>query len=130
MARATLAGVGMAILGTGAIYSGVKIPQPFLILHQQKHEISTLQQRDRALARKERSLLASLYYYRSHDGKAQLRHEQGALEPGERYVRLLPADEFGPNRAPAAADKPSAGARLRSGARRVGHWAKTELLHR
>jgi hypothetical protein len=126
LARAVAAGVGLAVVGSVVIYSGAKIAQPFVILHQQGEEIAALERRNRDLAEQERMLLASVRYYRSTDGKVELRHEQGILDPGERYVRLLPAERFGP-KVVSPPERPGTCARIKAAARRIGRRAKAAL---
>jgi hypothetical protein len=129
LTRAVLAGAGLAFLGTGGIYTGVKIPQPFLILHQQRVELGDLESRDQWLAEQERALLSDLIYIRSKDGLMQVKHEQGLLGQGERYVRLLPAEKFGPKTV-APPEQPSKSARIRAAARRLGRRVKAAVLDR
>jgi hypothetical protein len=126
LARGVAAGVGLAVVGCVLIYSGAKIVQPFVILRQQAVEISALEQRLEDLGEQEAPLVASVPYYQSEDGKRQLRHEQGILDPGERFVRLLPADKFGP-KITSPTERPSTTARMRAAARRMGHRAKAGL---
>jgi len=127
LARGAAAGVGLAVVGCVVIYTGAKIAQPAVILHQQGVEIAALEQRNHSLAQQQPTLEVSLRYYLSEDGKRQLKHEQGILEPGERFVRLLPAERFGP-KAVSATEGPSATARMRAAARRMGHRAKAGLM--
>ena len=127
LARGVAAGVGLAVVGCVLIYSGAKIVQPFVILRQQAVEISALEQRLEDLAQREPPLLASAPYYRSEDGKRQLRHEQGILDPGERFVRLLPAERFGP-KAVSPTERPSTTARMRAAARRMGHRTRAGMM--
>jgi hypothetical protein len=127
LARGVAAGVGLAVVGCVVIYSGAKIAQPFIILRQQGIEIAALEQRKQSLAEQQPTLEVSLRYYLSEDGKRQLRHEQGILDPGERFVRLLPAERFGP-KAVSPSERPSTSARMRAAARRMGHHAKAGLM--
>jgi len=124
--RALLAGVGLGTIGSAAIYSAAKISQPVALLYGQRTELAGLDARAGDLASEEQRLQARLRYFSSEDGRTQRMHELGQLLPGERFVRLLPAERQ--SEAAAKKAQPEATDRVRAAGKRLGKRVRDAIL--